>query len=232
MHRVLLLLAIIWGFLALTKYLKQQPPEKRKALTWKFAVYGLVLVIIALAVSGKLHPIGAVIAASIPFLKGLGALAIRFMPSLIKLKQAHFSASVMTTRYLRVEIDPVSGKMSGEILAGDYHGSTLADLTQEQLSQLQQTYQQQDQESARLLNAYLQQQFQHKSSEHQHQEQATQTTMDRAEALQVLGLAGDANKKDIITAHRKLMQKLHPDRGGSDYLAAKINQAKDRLLKT
>ncbi|MGH1371859.1 MAG: molecular chaperone DnaJ [Cellvibrionaceae bacterium] len=237
MHRVLLLLAIIWGVLAVVKYLKQQPAEKRKALTWKFAVYGLVLVIIALALTGKLHPIGAVIAAAIPFLKGLGALALRFMPSLIKLKQAKFSASVFTTRYLKVEINPLSGKLSGAVLAGDFHGSSLDDLSQDQLAQLQQLYQQQDQESARLLTAYMQQRFQHQSqqqSQHKSQQQtsAAPTAMDKAEALQVLGLTDGANKKDIVTAHRKLMQKLHPDRGGSDYLAAKINQAKDRLLKT
>lgn len=236
MHRVLLLLAIIWGILALVKYVKQQPPEKRKALTWKLAVYGLVLVIIALAITGKLHPLGALIAAAIPFFKGLSVLALRLMPSLIKLKGGQFSASVMTTRYLRLEIDPLSGKMSGEILAGDFHGTALADLNEQQLIQLQQSYMQLDVESARLLNAYTQQRFQQQSqqqhSQNGDQTSAAHTSMDKAEALQVLGLTDDASKKDIITAHRKLMQKMHPDRGGSDYLAAKINQAKDRLLKT
>jgi len=54
--------------------------------------------------------------------------------------------------------------------------------------------------------------------------------MNRQEALAILGLAEDASREDIVAAHRSLIQKLHPDRGGNDYLAAKINQAKDFLL--
>jgi hypothetical protein len=55
--------------------------------------------------------------------------------------------------------------------------------------------------------------------------------LSRDEAYQVLGLAAGATKEDIVDAHRKLIQKLHPDRGGNDYLAARINEAKDLLLE-
>ena len=57
------------------------------------------------------------------------------------------------------------------------------------------------------------------------------TEMTREEAFKVLGIDEDASEEEIIEAHRKLIQKIHPDRGGNDYLAAKINQAKDFLLK-
>ena len=56
--------------------------------------------------------------------------------------------------------------------------------------------------------------------------------MSTAEALEVLGLKTGATENEIILAHKKLMQKIHPDKGGSGYLASQINQAKDTLLNS
>ena len=55
-------------------------------------------------------------------------------------------------------------------------------------------------------------------------------TMTRAQALGILGLAGNPSRQEIIDAHRRLMAKVHPDKGGSNYLAQQLNEAKQRLL--
>ena len=54
--------------------------------------------------------------------------------------------------------------------------------------------------------------------------------MTRAEAYEVLGLKPGANEEEIRAAHRRLMQAAHPDHGGSDWLAARVNLARDVLL--
>jgi curved DNA-binding protein CbpA len=56
--------------------------------------------------------------------------------------------------------------------------------------------------------------------------------MSRSEALKVLGLEEGATEEHIRAAHRRLILQTHPDKGGTSYLAAKINEAKDVLLKS
>lgn len=83
-----------------------------------------------------------------------------------------------------------------------------------------------------LINRFYQQA--QKPSSRQSSQQSPHTrqpgAMTRAQAYEILGLKPGASREDIITAHKRMMQKMHPDRGGSDYLAAEINQAKDILL--
>lgn len=228
--RVILLALALFVLLNIISYMKRQPPAQRKALLLKYSLYIIAALAILLAVTGRLHWIGAVIAASLPFIKTFGLLAMRHLPFQNWLKQQKFANPVMTTRFLRVVISVVSVQISGEVLAGQYKGATLESLSESQLQELLKNYQTEDPESARLISFYISKRF--NQTNQQQSSSASSTQMSRREALQILGLDESADSKAVIKAHRSLMQKFHPDRGGSDYLAAKINQAKDFLLNT
>jgi hypothetical protein len=131
-----------------------------------------------------------------------------------------------------MHLDTAKGTLTGEIIAGEHAGLSLDRLHIEDLHALYERYQQQDETSAHLLKAYIERHFgSHWEDQFQRRKSRSQDLkMTRADALEILGLPPQADREAIITAHRRLIQKLHPDRGGSDYLAAKINQAKDFLL--
>ena len=83
-----------------------------------------------------------------------------------------------------------------------------------------------------LINRFRQQYTQQKSQQSGQQSagRANPGKMTAAQAREILGVKANASKEEIIMAHKRMMQKVHPDRGGSDYLAAQLNQAKDTLL--
>lgn len=160
MFKLLLLAALaIIGFISYQRIGQLPPAQKRQAYIW-ILLLGLVGITVILVATGRLHWVGAAIAAAIPVLKWL----FGFLPSVFP-----FLMSWRKRREHSTDTPP--------------------------------------------------------------QQPVSTSSMDNHEALQLLGLDSNPSREDIIEAHRKLMQKLHPDRGGNDYLAAKLNQAKEVLLE-
>lgn len=145
--------------------------------------------------------------------------------------------SEITTRFLRMALDHDSGEMDGEVREGPFAGQRLSQLAQLELQALWQDCQA-DAQSLAVLEAYLdrtqgpdwREAMGAGARDSGAGAAAGAGAMSREEALAVLGLEEGAGAAEIRAAHRRLMQKIHPDHGGSDYLAAKINQAKDLLL--
>ena len=143
-------------------------------------------------------------------------------------------ASDIETDYLSMSLDHDSGEMMGVVLKGRFSGRKLGDLGLEDLLSLFEECLRADEKAARLLEAYLDR-GPHEGWRDTMDARAGSgkpgtATMIAAEAREILGVGGDATADEIKAAHRDLMQRNHPDHGGSTYLAAKINQAKDLLL--
>lgn len=235
MPRILILLAVVVIAYSVISRLRKLPPQQRRGAYLKLVFAVLLGLVVLLTITGKMHWIGAALTALLVGLRQLLPLLLRAFPilqGLLRMRQAQAGRrATVQTSLLRVMVDVTSGVIDGEVLSGTFAGQKLGDLSEQQLEELLKYCQQQDIESAQLLMSYLQRNRQGNWSQgNQYQQSAPSGDMDKKEALAVLGLQEGANKKDIISAHRKLMQKMHPDRGGNDYLAAKINQAKDLLL--
>ncbi len=141
--------------------------------------------------------------------------------------------SRVRTAFLELELDHDSGAMHGTVLAGSRRGASLDDLPVETLAGLVGEF---DEESRALLVAYLDRRDagwrEHAQADAPSGRSAASSgKMSQEEAYQILGLQPGAGADDIARAHRTLMKKLHPDQGGSTYLAARINEAKDVLTR-
>jgi hypothetical protein len=143
--------------------------------------------------------------------------------------------SRVRSRYLEMTLDHDSGTLTGRIVAGPGAGHSLDEFDLPQLASMMTQF---DAESIALLESYLDRRF---PAWRQHAEADAAGRQRRApprgkmtdeEAYQILGLQPGAGRDEISRAHRSLMKKLHPDQGGSTYLAARVNEAKDTLLRT
>ncbi len=143
--------------------------------------------------------------------------------------------STVRTAALEMELDHDTGALEGMVLAGTYEQKMLSALSLKQLLELYRELSS-DSESRQLLETYLDSRFPawrddvKPNGRDRHGVSPGSGPMTKEEAYKVLGLEAGATTADIRKAHRRLMQRLHPDLGGTSFLAARINEAKDVLL--
>ena len=145
------------------------------------------------------------------------------------------SQSRVDTQFVAMSLDHDTGDMDGEVLEGRFRGERLSDMSLDDVLELL-VEASADSQSSSVLQAYLDKIYGDTWREHMetggqhHSASSFVGPMTVEEAYQVLGLEPGASDKDIRRNHRDLMKRLHPDHGGSDYLATKINEAKEILL--
>ncbi|WP_262266063.1 DnaJ domain-containing protein [Microvirga yunnanensis] len=151
-------------------------------------------------------------------------------------QRASGRTSRVRSQLIEMTLDHDTGEMEGSVLAGSFEGQQLGSLDEARLRDLLAECRVSDRDGVRLLEAYLDRRFPH-WREHAQTGEAPQAdtpspsgAMTPEEAYRILDLHPGASPDEIRRAHRTLMKKLHPDQGGSTYLAARVNQAKDVLL--
>jgi hypothetical protein len=250
MARLLILLGILGAIFWFLYWFRKTPPHRVSQVLRKSALWGLIAVLVLAAATGRLNPIFAAIGAAIPLLMR-AAYLVRLLPAIQQLLRGiglgglagpagaasgGSQASSIRTNFLEMRLDHTTGAMDGQVIDGPFKGRRLSDLILDDLMRMLEFYRDADAQSAAVLEAYLDREREadwRKSDQGEgrtgrapaHNERLT-----KAEAWSILGLEPGADTDAIRAAHRRLMQRLHPDRGGSDYLAAKINEAKRLLL--
>lgn len=132
------------------------------------------------------------------------------------------------TAFLQAWIDHGSGEVGGAVLAGRYSGRVLEGMADPELMALHVECAS-DADSVKILEAYMDRRLGAEWRKAQRPPPTSRGGMSREEALAVLGLQEGATAAEIRAAHRRLIQRMHPDVGGSADLAARINRAKDVL---
>lgn len=235
--RLILLIAFLIAAVTIIQMFRKTPASKLKGLYWKFGLSAIAIMLVLLAVTGRIHWIGAAIGALLPFIRQLIPVLIRYFPIIQQLRRQRpqpppsgGNTSQVDTAILKMTLDHDSNRLFGDVIAGPYAGKSLDSMELPQLQDLLDYCHREDKDSVRLLLTYLNHRFGN-NWQQQQTPPPQEGPMNEEAAYAILGLKPGATRTDIIAAHRRMMQKMHPDRGGSDYLAAQINQAKDLLIR-
>ena len=223
---IIVLVLVLWGLNGFTKV----DPKKLLQVARPVGGIGALVVAAILGIRGHFE-------AAIPLgLFGAGLLGWGPFAStglFQRMQKTPGQASRVRSPVIEMELDHDTGAMCGRILAGKHEGASLDTL---EVTTLLGLLAEIDPESRALLAAYLDRR-EPGWRKHAHGDTGASSgplrsgKMTEEKAHQILGVQPGASDDEISRAHRSLMKKLHPDQGGSTYLAAKINEAKEVLLR-
>ncbi|MDH3738819.1 MAG: DnaJ domain-containing protein [Alphaproteobacteria bacterium] len=213
------------------------PPQLVRALRLTGAGIGIVLLLFV-TLSGRWSWLPAAFLPMLPVLFRLGSInAMR--------KNARGprpgQTSEVSTRFLRMQLNHDSGEMTGEVTSGQFEGRELQRMNLGELIELWRECAAEDEQSRLVLENYLDRghpEWRSVAGAGSREETAgahsdspwANTGMSADEACEILGVAANASSEEIEEAYRRVMKNAHPDHGGSDWMAAKVNQAKDVLI--
>jgi len=232
---ILILLVVVFGGRA---FVAADPQKLARFFRWfalSLGALGLGTILILLIASERLGSALALMGFLAPLILRGKAMWRRWKSAA---GPAAGSASQIETEYLRMRLDHDTGAMSGTVRRGPNAGRRLDELSEGELIELWRECRIADEPSARLMESYLDRlrpDWRDAAGAGPGAgagagRRASSDAMTREEALAILGLAPGADAAAIKKAHLDLMMKLHPDHGGSTYLAAKLNRAREVLL--
>ena len=199
-----------------------------RLLRWFAVMFGIGFVVF-MAVTGRWSWLPALIIPALPWI--MRARALSSMARNIGGPSAGQASSVETP-YLRMVLDHDSGNMDGDVLQGRFSGRKVGELSRQELVALWRECGQ-DEQSRLVIESYLDRVHGPEWRDGARSGPGgadAHATMTPHEAREILGVGDDASAADIDVAYRRLMLKMHPDHGGSDWVAAKLNRAREVLM--